>query len=413
MRTKEEVYMAEIPVYLEIADDGTCMAHAVTLVGCSARAPTQEEALRQLPEAIAAYYAWLRRHGEPAPAAGEPIEIEIAGESRGYGPFDPGDAAALFPPDREPISPEEMEQHFRLMAYSRADLLALVQPLPHDLLDWQPDPGSHSLRQVLRHVGNAEEWYVSRLVLPETLPPEWEHDEDLRLIEFLEMERRTAVARLRQLTKEERSNVFYPTAWTRHPEEPWTAHKVLRRFLEHEQEHTAQVREILAARRRWLLARLADERANLLDQVQSLDEGVLTREPVVGTWTVKDLLTHIAAWDRWEEQTMRAMVAGEEPDFAAVQDIDAANAAWVAAWHDREVSEVLAELQAARADWVAWLESLPEEGFFRPRSYHGYDWTFSTVPLQIQWAHDAEHAAQIAAWREAQGGQENRPGEHS
>ena len=33
---------------------------------------------------------------------------------------------------------------------------------------------------------------------------------------------------LRQLTEEERSGVFYPTLWTRHPEEPWTARKALR-----------------------------------------------------------------------------------------------------------------------------------------------------------------------------------------
>ena len=238
--------MARIPVYLEIADDGTCMAHVLALPGCIVRSPAREDALRQLPAAIAVYYAWLRSHGEPAPAPSAPVEIEIAGESRGFGPFDPGDAAALFPPDREPLSVEHLERYLRLMAHSRADLLALVQSLPDDLLDWQPDPDTHSLRWVLRHVGNAEEWYVSRLVPPETLPPEWEHDEDLALFEFLEMERRTAVARLRQLTDEERSGLFYPTAWTRHPEEPWTTRKVLRRFLEHEREHTAQVREILA-----------------------------------------------------------------------------------------------------------------------------------------------------------------------
>jgi hypothetical protein len=59
------------------------------------------------------------------------------------------------------------------------------------------------------------------------------------------MERRTAVERLRQLARTERTKVFYPTRWTDHPEEPWTARKVLRRFLEHELEHTMQAQEIL------------------------------------------------------------------------------------------------------------------------------------------------------------------------
>ena len=254
--------MIRYPVYLEIAEGGLCMAHVIHLPGCIVRAPSRDAALRQLPDAIRDYHAWLRRHGEPAPPEVESIEIEIeiAGDSAGFGPFAPGDVAALFPPDREPLTSEEMERHLRLMTYSRVDLLALVrdpstlppsggagQILSDEALDWQPDPQSFTIRGVLRHIGNAEEWYVSRLVPPETLPPEWEHDEDLSILEFLEMERRTAIARLRQLTEEERSGVFYPTRWTQHPDEPWTARKAMRRFLEHEREHAAQVEAILAA----------------------------------------------------------------------------------------------------------------------------------------------------------------------
>ena len=394
--------MTRYPVYLEIAGDGRCMAHVLDLPGCTVRAPSRDEALRRLPNAIRDYHAWLRRHGEPAPPEEEPIDIEIVGESSGFGPFDPGDAAAFFPQDREPVTPEEMEHHFRLMAHARADLLALVQALPNDLLDWQPAPQSFSIRRLLRHIGNAEEWYVSRLVPPDTLPPEWEHDEDLPIFEFLEMERRTAVARLRQLTAEERSGVFYPTHWTQHPEEPWTARKVLRRFLEHEREHTAQVREILAARRQHLLARLAAERAGLLEQLIGLDERALTEVPVLDDWTAKDLLAHIAAWDRWELREMMRMAGGEAPDLTAVRDVDSYNAAVVATWRDRALAEVLAELREARAAWVVWLQALLEEEFFRQRLFGGEDWSFPGC-VEVQWRHDAEHAAQIAAWREAEG----------
>jgi uncharacterized damage-inducible protein DinB/predicted RNase H-like HicB family nuclease len=394
--------MTRYPVYLEFVDDGRCMAHVLELPGCIVRAPSRDEALRRMPDAIRDYHAWLRRHGEPAPPDEELIEIEVAGESTGFGPFDPGDAAALFPPDREPVAHEEMEHHFRLMAHARADLLALVRDLPDDVLDWQVDPQSFSIRRLLRHIGNAEEWYVSRLVSPETLPPEWEQDEELPIFEFLEMERRTAVARLRQLTDEERSGVFYPTHWTQHPEEPWTARKALRRFLEHEREHTAQVRDILAAWRRHLLARLAAERAGLLEQLIGLDERALTEVPVLDGWTVKDLLAHIAAWDRWELREMRHMASGEALDLTDVRDTDAFNANVVAAWRDRTLAEVLAELQEARVTWVAWLRASPDEEFFRQHLFEGEDWSFPGC-VEVQWQHDAEHAAQIAAWRESEG----------
>jgi predicted RNase H-like HicB family nuclease/uncharacterized damage-inducible protein DinB len=396
--------VAHYSVYLETVNGGPCMAHVIDLPGCIVRAPTRDEALSRLPEAIKEYHVWLRFHGELVRTSGESVQIDIAGESVGSGPFNRRDAAALFPPDREPLSPEEMERYFRLMVYNRADLLALTRGLPDELLDWQPYPESFRLRGLLRHVGNAEEWYVSRVVPPDSLPPEWEDDESLPIFEFLEMERRTAVVRLSQLTEQERRNVFYPTAWAYHPEEPWTARKALRRFLEHEREHIAQVREILDGYRHWLLARLASERAELLEQVLGLDEQVLVQVPVIGDWTAKEVLAHIAAWDRWEVRTMRSMLAGEAPDFSALYDLDASNAAFVAPWRDRTLGEVLAELQVARTEWIDWLESLPMEQFFRRRSYDGDDWSFYNGPMQVQWEHDAEHAQQIADWRTAMGG---------
>ena len=54
---------------------------------------------------------------------------------------------------------------------------------------------------------------------------------------------------------------------------------------------------------------------------------------------------------------MVSMLAGEQPDFAAVEDIDAFNATVVAEWRDRSLTEVLVELQDARATWLAWLET--------------------------------------------------------
>jgi predicted RNase H-like HicB family nuclease/uncharacterized damage-inducible protein DinB len=240
--------MGRYAAYLEVGDDGRCLAHVLDLPGCVVRAATRHEAVRRLPAAIQEYHSWLRRHGDSAPDPGESIRVEVVAESVGCGPFDRGDAAALFLPDCEPVTCEEMERTFQLMANNRADLLALVQHLSDDLLDWQPNPESFSIRGLLRHVGNAEEWYVSRLVPPDTLPAEWAEDETLPIFEFLDMERRTALTRLRQLSAEERAAVFYPAVWTSRPDEPWTARKVLRRFLEHEREHTEQVREILAAR---------------------------------------------------------------------------------------------------------------------------------------------------------------------
>jgi uncharacterized damage-inducible protein DinB/predicted RNase H-like HicB family nuclease len=392
--------MARYAVYLETHDDGRCMVHVPALPGCITRELTRDEALRRLPDAVRDYCAWLRRHGEPAPSDDEPVEFDIAGESTGYGPFDPRSAAALFSPDREPVTPEQMEDHFRLMAHSRADLLALVRDLPDEVLDWQPEPESFTIRRLLRHVGNAEEWYVSRLVPAETLPPEWEHDEGLPILEFLEMERRTALARMRQLTGEERAEVHYPTGWTDHPEEPWTARKALRRFLEHEREHTAQAREILAAWRRRLLAHLAAERAGLLGQLIGLNERTLTQSPVAEAWTAKDLLAHVAAWDAANVERLELILAGREQDIVGV-DLDERNAALYAERRDWPLQRALDACTQARADFLAALVRLSDAEMHRSRHL---SWGERSVRQWTEWRarHDAAHAADLAAWREAQ-----------
>jgi hypothetical protein len=118
--------------------------------------------------------------------------------------------------------------------------------VPDADLDRPVDADGTTIREILRHVGNAGEWYVSRLVPPETLPPEWEHDDRLPILEFLEMEGRTAVDRLRRLTDDVLAAVVTQPRWTDHPEEPWTARKALRRRIEHELEHLAQIESLLS-----------------------------------------------------------------------------------------------------------------------------------------------------------------------
>ncbi|MFW6115986.1 MAG: DinB family protein [Chloroflexota bacterium] len=168
----------------------------------------------------------------------------------------------------------------------------------------------------------------------------------------------------------------------------------------------------LALRRRRLLARLAAERAELLWQILGIDEQTLTQTPLfeAGDWTVKDLLAHVAAWDRWQHSTMAALLEGEQPDFAAAADWDAFNAAAVEAGRDRTLAEVLSELRNARGSWVAWLRSVPLPAFFQTRTMGEWDWTFPGC-LEVQWDHDAEHAAQLARWREEQAAASAAPGD--
>jgi predicted RNase H-like HicB family nuclease/uncharacterized damage-inducible protein DinB len=403
--------MARLAVYLEMDAGGRCMAHVPELPGCFTRASSRDRALDLVPAAIRAYYAWLRRHGEPVPPEEVSVETKVAGELSGVGPFDPGCTAALFPPDQGEITPGEMAYCFRLMAHSRADLLALVHDLPDEVLDWQQE-GAFSIRHLLRHVGDAEEWYVSRIVSAETLPPEWERDEDLPVFKFLEMERRTALERLQQLTRTERTKVFYPTCWTDHPEEPWTARKALRRFLEHEREHDAQAQEILldwwgvegrkakTGSREVLLAVLSAARARLLRAAALVPLEERASRRVCGEWTLQDVLGHVADWGWVGVEGLRCMAAGRSPQVERIESIDAWNQTHCEARRGQPWEEIWEDFHAARETMVAVLSEMPQDGLARsfvfPCGQEGtaYQWVGVYVTHDWEHAHNLEQAVE-------------------
>lgn len=237
--------MSTFQIYLEIGAEGECLAHVLDLPGCVLRGESLAEALEGMPSEIRNYMAWLKRHGEVVNEI-ETLELRVVETNQGFGPFRRGDRAALFSPDLLPPTMDEIEGlYFKRAGYARQDLFEITKDLPEQILDWRQKTGAMTVREILRHIGNAEQWYVSRLVPAGSLPQEWAHDADLPIIEFLEMERRTALKRLRRLSEEEISAITRPAHWTKHPDEPWTARKVLRRMVEHELEHVAHIRKIL------------------------------------------------------------------------------------------------------------------------------------------------------------------------
>lgn len=231
-------------VYIERREN-RCMAHVLQVPGAFVRAPSIDDALAALPAAVAQRAVWLRSAGFPVESE-EPLEFSVEEVVEGTGPFEPGDPAAIFTPERQPLTREESEVLLYVLERSRAGLLGLIADLSDEMLDWSAD-GGMSVGEILRHLGNAEEGYTSKLVDPSRLPAEWERDDAMPIREFLEMERRTALAILRDLDDSERSSVHLRFKSDGVTEEPWSARKVLRRFLEHEWEHHRHIEEVIQA----------------------------------------------------------------------------------------------------------------------------------------------------------------------
>jgi len=78
--------------------------------------------------------------------------------------------------------------------------------------------------------------------------------------------------------------------------------------------------------RQGVLEHLASARAALLAAIEGLNEAELTTLPVAGVWTIRDILAHVSGWVTWDLTGIRGILAGERPDFSAIQDVDDFNA---------------------------------------------------------------------------------------
>jgi predicted RNase H-like HicB family nuclease/uncharacterized damage-inducible protein DinB len=192
------------------------------LPGAAARGKTVEEAKQNIRTAIQAYLSLLHDVGEPVPKLTADIHLE----------FQEVDTTT-FLTDYDTLHSNEMETLFRWMAISRQELMDLVKSLPEDAWNWKPGDDTPSIRDILCHMAESDLWYTDRL-------KQWPEAPLFRLAAT----RGVALERLRALGEAELGRV------TIHEGDEWTPRKVMRRMLEHEREHIAQLRQLVEAFRR-------------------------------------------------------------------------------------------------------------------------------------------------------------------
>jgi uncharacterized damage-inducible protein DinB len=152
-----------------------------------------------------------------------------------------------------------------------------------------------------------------------------------------------------------------------------------------------------------LLDDLEAARVELLLTIEGLSEQEMVRPGVVGEWSVKDTLAHIAAWDKEIRTVVHAFVTQENPVFgykiSGKQGFAKWNAREVEKRRDLSAVQILAEMEGARRELVKLVEGLPEEQLSR-EVVPPWRWP-KTVRrnVEILAEHDREHAEQIIAWR--------------
>jgi uncharacterized damage-inducible protein DinB/predicted RNase H-like HicB family nuclease len=237
-----------LPVYLEATSDQQWTAHVLDLPGCVVFANDRDSALDALRYDVTGYLEWLQSYGETVPPTGASLELYIAETVPDISRTRlSGEQVAIFGPELDPVTDEQIERAITLLEYTQQDLERLVAPLDDAGLARSAGTGQRTVREILEHVRDVEGWYLTRLE-PETVDigamfAGLDRDDPLDALRaMLEL----ASERFRRWSDDQRSRQFVPQHFSRYGSEIWTGRKVLRRFVEHRREHLAEIRRTLA-----------------------------------------------------------------------------------------------------------------------------------------------------------------------
>lgn len=129
---------------------------------------------------------------------------------------------------------------------------------------------------------------------------------------------------------------------------------------------------------------------NVIQEIESLTEKTFKTHIITGTWTAKEILAHIAAWDLIFTDMSKKMVNGEplpeKPDFNAL------NAQEVEKRQHLTRANMIEEVRKNRKAYINYLASLTEEKL-TDKTY-----TFTILELaESIVSHDNHHLQQIKA----------------
>ena len=225
-----------IRVGLENGIEGRSLAWALDYPGCFAYGNEASAALLNIPQALLRYEDRMRQHTDQPWASFGDFDIRMVEDwqvyfinnayvltREGY------EVNAWFRDDWRPLDPLEIDHGLQLLAWNRADLLAVASGLSPEALDARYTGERWSVRGIVGHVANAEWWYLDRLGLSAASRQDLPED----VFERLEAVRQLTIHSLPALAGVVRAEGK--------DGEFWSPRKLLRRVLWHEMDHIQHI----------------------------------------------------------------------------------------------------------------------------------------------------------------------------
>lgn len=156
-----------------------------------------------------------------------------------------------------------------------------------------------------------------------------------------------------------------------------------------------------------LLERMEHAHLFLQAALSGLKNERLESDRLGGAWTVRDVMAHLAAWEKEFHEVARILARHNRPSFdhriEPTDDWRAWNAEQVERRRGMSVGEVFLEMEQAQLAFLQWAQQLPE-GRLRHEAEFPWGGRGNLADLLRMVAeHKVGHAHRIRTWRHAGG----------
>jgi len=232
----------QIKIGLENNNEGRSIAWVLDYPGCFAYGNEDTEAIIRVPQALIAYknwldgytdQSWLKDLGDFDIRLLETVEFKHLNKKFEPDPEGVFEVYAWFHHDWLPLNETEIQHGLDVLTWGHNDLVELVASLDDVALDNKLTEERWSIRGILRHVANAEWYYLDRLNLAGRKRDDLPDDVFQRMQSTLDI----TLKRLPELVEKEmvigRAGEF------------WSPRKVMRRAAWHTLDHCQHIHRLI------------------------------------------------------------------------------------------------------------------------------------------------------------------------
>ncbi len=146
---------------------------------------------------------------------------------------------------------------------------------------------------------------------------------------------------------------------------------------------------------------LEESRRCLIEAAAALPAEAYDEPNVVGEWSIRECLAHLAAWDSWVLEALNRYDRGEPiGEFPREHEM---NGSAPHRWADRAMAELFEALTGATGELARRLQTQTDDERAQPCYDIGDDCLSVNDVVDALIEHDVMHTADIRAWRKTAG----------